>query len=127
MSIPAGSGRNVHLGVRRITPSRRSILERNLKLGRKDKAPEAVDVAVPPGEMDARTNGDGAASDRNGKRSTAGETPVRRGRHAARTETIDIETQPQMLDVDADESLADLLVARGLASDSQLNEARIHQ
>jgi type IV pilus assembly protein PilB len=32
-----------------------------------------------------------------------------------------------VLDVDADESLADLLVARGMASDSQLNEARIHQ
>ena len=100
-----------------------------MKLGRKDKAPEAVDVAVSPGDMDARTNGDRAASDRNGKRSTQEETPTRsrRGRHAASTETVDIETQPPMLDLDADEAIADLVVARGLADASQLSEARIHQ
>ena len=100
-----------------------------MKLGRKDKAPEAVDVAVSPGDMDARTNGDRAASDRNGKRSTQEETPTRsrRGRHAASTETVDIETQPPMLDLDADEAIADLVVARVLADASQLSEARIHQ
>jgi type IV pilus assembly protein PilB len=101
-----------------------------VKLGRKDHPTEDFDVEVADSEVVARANGDDASPDENGKaldQKRAKATRSRRGRHVA-TDTADTAgPEPVQLDLAAEGQLADLLAERGMANDSQLSQARIHQ
>jgi type IV pilus assembly protein PilB len=101
-----------------------------VKIGRKDQPTEEFDVDVANPEAVAPTNGaqssgvvyETATDEKRGK------TPrSRRGRHAA-TETSEV-LYPEFVGPDfaIAEQLSDLLAARGMADQSQLSQARIHQ
>ena len=88
-----------------------------MKRGRKDKHLEDRDVVVPDGNSVPSGNGT-AAQEKRGH--------SRRGRHAAGLTAV-VATQAPVLDEATDVALADLLLARGLANDSQLSQALVVQ
>lgn len=101
-----------------------------MKLGRRDHPTEELDIGVADLPVAARTNGDQASSNGNGqavkpKRGKA--TKPRRGRHAGPHEDEVVAPLTVELDLATEGKLADLLAQRGMADDSQLSQARIHQ
>jgi type IV pilus assembly protein PilB len=98
-----------------------------LKLSRKDKP--ADDVDVPLSEAALSSNGDSAGAEAARPLPSKERASARsrgRGRHAAGSAT-DNPLHPIELDLAGEERLADLLLERGAANDSQLSQARIHQ
>jgi type IV pilus assembly protein PilB len=101
-----------------------------VKLGRKDQSIEEFTVEVADPDAGARTNGDAASPGGNGAGSNQKRfkgTGSRRGRHVA-TETVEA-AHPEAAEIDLakEGKLADLLAERGMADESQLSQARIHQ
>ena len=101
-----------------------------MRLSRKDKPAEEIEIAAPSGYDPAPSNGNGrgdgveiptAPRERE-------KVPSRsiRGRHAA-SDRVDDAPAPVELDLAAEGRLAALLVERGAANDSELSQARIHQ
>ena len=100
-----------------------------MKIGRKDHPTDEFDFEAVVPDMAAPTNGDVSPDDANGK-------PVdqkrvkpkgRRGRHVT-TETSGAPGPIAVVpDLASEGKLADLLAARGMADESQLSQARIHQ
>ncbi len=88
-----------------------------MKLGRKEKGTDELDIAV--SDADQKPSGSGVPSHQNGR--------SRRGRHAA--STVPDEILPPLVQQNeaTDSRLVDLLLERGLANDSQLTQASIHR
>jgi type IV pilus assembly protein PilB len=102
-----------------------------VKLGRKDHPTEEFDIDVADPEVVAPTNGDNTHPDANGKptgQKRAKAAKARRGRHVA-SEAADADASSQSIapDFATEGQLSDLLAARGMADESQLSQARIHQ
>ena len=111
-----------------------------MKLGRKDKEPQELDVVVADDVVaddvfTAPANGNGVVPDANGKAGTNGKAAketvktsrARRGRRTT-TEVIVEEGLPTAEpDLVSEGRLADVLADRGMANESQLSQARIHQ
>ncbi len=101
-----------------------------MKLGRKDQPTEKVDVVVDDPGADARLNGDHSSGVANG---TAAEekrdkpAKPRRARHASTKADEAGRPASAGLDFEMEGQLSDLLAARGMADESQLSQARIHQ
>ncbi len=100
-----------------------------MKLGRKENRSEHLDV-VAAGDVRAPANGRDAniAGNGNGTNRDAAKTPrSRRARHASGTQSLAAAPHEATLDLTAEGAVADLLIERGLASESQLSQARVHQ
>jgi type IV pilus assembly protein PilB len=101
-----------------------------VKLGRKDHPTEEVDVDVADLDAPARTNGEHSSGVENGKATDEKRgkgTRPRRGRHVATESSEASRPVSAELDFATEGQLSDLLAERGMADESQLSQARIHQ
>ena len=100
-----------------------------MKLGRRDHPTEEFDVEVSDPDGVATTNGGNASPDSNGMatKKNARATRSRRGRHLATEIPEAMGPEVVALDLAMEGRLSDLLAERGMADESQLSQARIHQ